>query len=202
MFNYSKSKEYLINVSNKLDNSETICKQMLELLKNKTTKVILDNDIKNSYYVFLNDTIYLSNKEKNRTNYRRICTVAHECIHSKQNKIMQIINFVFSNIELISFIMGIILILLKTKIDLIVYYYLCITIVSVIPRLILEIDAVIKSLILTKEYLKTIFKTEETENITNLYRIQIIVMSPLFILALILGRIIRIAIMYSLIFIN
>jgi hypothetical protein len=124
MFKYFNLKNNLIDISSKLDNNEIVCKEMLGLLKNKTTAVKIDEDIKNSYYVFLNDTIYLTNREKNRIGPLRICNVAHECIHSNQNKILQWMNFVLSNIELIFFAVNIILIIFNLNIKLMFYWYL------------------------------------------------------------------------------
>ncbi|MEG1141203.1 MAG: hypothetical protein RSE41_01890, partial [Clostridia bacterium] len=76
-------------INNKLDDNITITKDILNLLDNKKTNVVIDEDIKNSYYVFFKDIIYLSN---NNNTYKRVCLIAHECIHSIQNKILQKVN--------------------------------------------------------------------------------------------------------------
>ena len=41
--------------SKELPDNQTVCKDILKLLKNDTTKVIFDKDIDDSYYVFLNN---------------------------------------------------------------------------------------------------------------------------------------------------
>ncbi|MEG1008314.1 MAG: hypothetical protein RSF67_00580, partial [Clostridia bacterium] len=60
-------------INNKLDDNITITKDILNLLDNKKTNVVIDEDIKNSYYVFFKDIIYLSN---NNNTYKRVCLIA------------------------------------------------------------------------------------------------------------------------------
>lgn len=198
MFNYIKQKEALDKITNRLDDNELVCEQILKILGNGSTNIKIDNDIKNSYYVFLNDTIYLSNREKNRSSYQRICTIAHECIHSIQNKIMQVTNFILSNIELFSFIATVILLILKLNANIIVICYLIINVISIIPRFILEIDATIRSIGLSKKYMQEKISKEELVNIVCAYKAQITLMFPLFILSLFFGKFIRINIVYLL----
>lgn len=175
-----------------------MCKEMLELLGNNKTIVKLDKDIKNSYYVFLNDTIYLSNRDKVNKSYYRISLIAHECMHSVQNKVLQIINFIFSNIELITFLISLTLILINSKNIILLKSYLIINIVSIIPRLMLEIHATIKSIKLSTTYLKDKIGNESLDNIIKRYRFKIILFFPLFILSLIFWKILRLALIYFL----
>lgn len=196
MFKYFNLKNSFDDISNKLDNNETVCKEMLKLLNNNSSTVKIDEDINNSYYVFLNDTIYLSNKEKTRTGLLRICNVAHECIHAIQNKTLQIINFVLSNAELVLFIVAIILIVFNLNIKLLLYCYLITNVTSTLPRLILEIDAVVRSIILAKKYLNIKLTQKELDNVMITYKNQIILMFPLFVLSLLFGRAIRFCIIY------
>ncbi len=186
-----KNKE-LEKISNKLSSNYVICKEILELLDNNSTKIKLDEDIKNSYYVFFNDTIYLSDREKNKTCYQRVCFIAHECIHSIQNKTIQVINFVLSNVELIAFIIALICMLFKTNTNLIFYIYLLINVISAIPRLILEIDAVIKSIYLSAKYIKNNIDEKEANILIKAYKLKILIFSPIFIISLLIGRILRI----------
>jgi len=72
---------------------EIIAKEILYDLNNSTTQIEIKNDIKSSYYVFLNDMIYLSNKQGTKDNVSKIILIAHESVHSIQSKLLQRINF-------------------------------------------------------------------------------------------------------------
>jgi len=186
----------LSNISDKFSSNDLVAKQMLELLNNKTTKIKVDNDIKNNYYVFLTDTIYLSNKEVNKNGYQRICVMAHECIHSIQSKTIQTINFILSNIELIAFVITFICMVIKFNVNIVFYSYMILNIISVIPRIILELNATLKSINLTKKYIEDKVEDNETNTLLNSYKKQIILFLPLFIVSLLLGRFFRFLIIY------
>lgn len=197
-----KYKENILlkEISNKFEDNCTICKQILNILNNKTTKVKLDNDINNSYYVFINDTIYLCEKKINNSKIQRVIVIAHECIHSVQSKILQLCNFILSNIELLTFAFAILSIICNLYIDMIKNIYLIISIFSIIPRLILEIDASLKSINLSKKYLIEKLNDEEEKIIIHKYRVQTYCFLPIFVLALMIGRFLRILIIYLLIY--
>lgn len=175
-----------------LPENKIICEEILNFLDNKTTKIILDNDIKSSYYVFLNDTIYISNKEKNRKDYHRLCLIAHECRHSVQNKLLQKLNFICANLEFILFFLSSILIIFNIYKSLFLIIYLISLIFSVTFRLMLEIDAVKASVKISGAYLK--FKGNTSNNINlveNVYNSKIKSLFPMFIFQLFLDKIIR-----------
>lgn len=199
MFNYlEKENKKLSEISNNFSSNDMICKQMLEILNNKTTNLKLDKDIKNSYYVFLNDTIYLSDREQNKTSYLRICTVSHECIHSIQNKIIQVVNFVLSNIEIVAFIIAFICMICRFNTNIIFYSYLVLNLLSAIPRLILEIDATIRSSDLSKIYIKSKIDENDSNILISAYRNKIGNFFPVFIMSLLMGRILRLLFIYIL----
>lgn len=179
----------------KLPANEELTKEILYMLNNKHTKVVLDEDIKNSYYVYLNDTIYLSNREKSKNNSSRVVLTAHEARHSIQSKFLQIINFVFSNLELIAFIINIILFIFKKFSITNILVYLGIVTISIIPRMILEFDAVINSIKITRKYLKDKINDEKLNKIISIYKFKINILMPLFIFNLIFGKIFRIVIL-------
>ena len=196
MMHFNKENLKLIN---ELPGNETVCKQILELIGNNKTSIKLDKNIKNSYYVFLNDTIYLSDKEKVNKSYYRISLVAHECIHSVQNKLLQIINFILSNIELIVFAISLILIIFKYNNNTFLYSYFIINILAIIFRLILEIHATIKSIGICEKYMKNKIEDKKLKDIINAYRSKIILLFPLFITSLVFGKVLRLLIIYFLI---
>lgn len=179
----------------KLPANEDLTKEILYMLNNKHTKVVLDEDIKNSYYVYLNDTIYLSNREKAKNNSSRVVLTAHEVRHSIQSKFLQIINFVLSNVELISFVINIILFIFKKFSMTNILVYLGIVVISIIPRMILEFDAVINSIKITRKYLKDKINDKKLNKIISIYKFKINILMPLFIFNLIFGKIFRIVIL-------
>lgn len=183
-------------IIDKLPDNKACAREMLDSIDNDTSKIILDGGLKNSYYVYLNNTIYISNREKNKKAYSRICLVAHECVHSMQSKVLQEVNFILSNLELISFAILIILSILNKAMPIYDYIYYGIVIVSVIPRMILELDAVIKSVPLATKYLRTKLKDDEVRIVENVYSFQIKSLLPLFILGLLIGKIIRVIIVF------
>lgn len=149
-------KEFLRNIIRKLPKNEKIAKDVLSYFSNNTTKVVIDDDIKGNYYVFLNDTIYISNnpKNKNASDFTRLTVTCHECIHSIQSKLEHLINYVFSNIELITFIVFFILKLFNVFNNQINIVYPIICVISILPRLHLENDAISRSFNLTKVFLE------------------------------------------------
>ena len=189
-----KNEKYDIEqIISKLPDNSTITKQVLEKLNNKTTKMLCDEDIKGNYYVFLNDTIYLSSKNTNK--YNRLTVICHECIHSMQNKIMQWINFILSNLEIIVFVIFSILKLLNIFENILTYTYIAFAIVSIIPRFILEIHASLKSIKYTKEYVSKNIGNEEAEFVNKIVKFQVIALLPVMLFTLCFWKIIRILIL-------
>lgn len=180
-------------IISKLPDNRTITKQVLEKLNNKTTKMVSDEDIKGNYYVFLNDTIYLSSKNTNK--YNRLTVICHECIHSMQNKTIQWINFILSNLEIIVFVIFSILKLLNIFENILTYTYIAFVIVSIIPRFILEIHASLKSIKYTKEYVSKNIGNEEAEFVNKIVKFQVIALLPVMLFTLCFWKIIRILIL-------
>lgn len=187
----TKQRKQIQQIIEKLPQNEEICKQILFDLKNDHTKIVLDKDIKNSYYVFLNDTIYLCDNPKAQSIYARLILIAHECRHTLQSRVLQKLNFLFSNLELIAFIVFVIFGFLN-KLDIsFLLIYLFTVVVSIVPRLILEFDAVVHSIKIANQYMEG--KLEETERslVTNIYRFQVEMLFPIMLIPLFLGKIVR-----------
>lgn len=191
-------KEELQKIVDKLPSNEVICKEILVDMGNGHTKLVLDNDIKNSYYVYLNDTIYLANNEKARNLYTRIVLISHECRHSLQSKILQNINFILSNIELILFVVAIILNIFKVFNLSMFIFYIAFLFLSVIPRFILEFDAVKSSIKIAKKYMESKIKKEKVEHIYDIFKFQINLLFPISLISLYFGRFFRILVVFLL----
>ena len=171
----------MLNLSNK-----EICHEILNQVGNKEAKVVV-NDTKNSYYFFLNNTLYINDKGKQLDN---ICTIAHECRHSIQNKIIQISNFILSNIELIMFVIYLILLLCNISNNVFNMFYIVISVVSMIIRLYLEIDATVNSIGISKRYLES-KNVDKVNDIVKNYKKRIILTFPLFLIMLFGFKILR-----------
>ncbi len=199
----SKIRKDLDNLISNLPESNIIAKDLLKYLSNNTTKCTFDKDIKGCYYVYLNDTIYLSNNQTSKNNYERLCVIAHECIHSVQPKILQFFNFILSNLEVISFILFFILYFLKVNILYIFLGYISLASLSIVFRLILEIWALNKAPKLSKKYLESNnLSKENVENVYNLYNFSTRLLMPLAIFGFFPYRIIRIIVVVIIFVLN
>ncbi len=192
--------ELLKKLVKKIPENAEITSEILKELGNSTTKIKLDKDIKNSYYVYLKDTIYLADNERNNTGVSRVCLIAHECKHSVQSKLLQKLNFIFSNIEIILFLVTFILLIFFDNLPLTIIYT-TFALISLIPRIILEIDAVLSSTKIAKKYLESKLEEKEAEMIHMQYVKSTKSLLPFFIISLSIWKIIRIALVFIMYFI-
>ena len=166
-----KNKE-LDELTNLLPDNKTVCAKILQMIDNKDVKVeeSVDPKSESSFYFVLTNSIKIANIQGSFT---RIQTIAHECIHSIQNKHMLLFNFIFSNIYLIYFVFAIILTLTKvyTNINLQAIILLLLGLIYYFIRITLETDAILRSKDLAEGYLvkSEKFKTEEIEQIIAIY---------------------------------
>lgn len=130
-----------------MNDVEEICKKALNYLNNSSTKIVVDDNIKSSYYFWLSDKIYISKKQTHGSEEQRIIVLCHECIHSIQNKTIQCINFVLSNVEIFMFVL-LVIFRLTTSVNLNTYIniYIVVAILAIIIRYYLEIGAIIGSI--------------------------------------------------------
>lgn len=167
----SEDKE-LNKIVEKFPEDKQICKEILKQLKNEDVAIEEDNDSKTSLYLVMQNKILIGKINS----FARIQTIAHECAHSVQNKVVLKSNYIISNINNIFFIVLIILRLLNI-VNLKVGYILIIAfivmqVINYIIRSYLETEAMVKAEYVAKEYIEKSKITNETENkkITNGYR--------------------------------
>ena len=156
----------LNEISKKYPDNTEICKEILLKLENKRTKIEENKDSESTLYVALQDKIYIGNTHGSFT---RIQTIAHECLHSIQDRKILIFNFIFSNIYLLYFVIICILVILKKLPNKLVYsnILLIFSFIYYAIRIFLENDAMIKAEYLAKEYLneKQISNKKEIEKL-------------------------------------
>lgn len=152
--------------------NKEICKTILKQLHNDTVTIEEANDKETTLYIALTNKIVIANI-KNIYAYTRVQTIAHECLHSIQDRALLLFNFFFSNFYFIYFAVALILTMLgmvkntmlQTAILLIlgaIYYFV---------RSFLETDAMTKAKYVAKEYLEDnqITNGENIEKLVNKY---------------------------------
>lgn len=162
--------EYLDKITSKYPDNINICKEILKKINNDSVNIVEDKNSNTTLYLVNSNKIFIANL---RESYTRIQTIAHECLHSIQDKKMLWTNFIFSNVYLLYFIIINILAIcnvLQNKMMFLTILSL-VGLVYYVIRAYLENDAMIKARYLAKEYMedKNISSKEEIENIIKKY---------------------------------
>lgn len=162
----------LNDITNKLPENREICNDILKILGNENVNVKENEGNQASLYIAVSNSIIIANI---KNTFTRIQTIAHECLHSVQNRRTLIFNFILSNLYIVYFIAIIILTIFKLnpyKINmgfgLIVLGFIQYTI-----RSYLEMDAMIKAPVLAEKYIqqKNSLTNEEQKIIFDNYEI-------------------------------
>lgn len=173
MFNYNMKKVKTIAEDKELDKIATkypsnieICKSYLKMLNNESVKIEENKDAEASLYIAITNKISIANIQKS---YTRIQTIAHECLHSVQDRKLLLFNFIFSNIYLLYFVVICILAVFKILPYKMMFLAILIlfSLVYQTVRAFLENDAMIKAKYLAKNYMeeKKISDKKEIEKI-------------------------------------
>ena len=147
----AKIKEF-DRIGDKYPSNIDICKEYLEMLNNKNVNIEQNDGSDATVYIAISNKILIGNL---RNSYTRIQTIAHECLHSIQNKKLLIFNFIFSNISLLYFLIIMVLTIFGNLQNQMAYVatLAVIGVVYLTVRLYLESDAMIKARYLAKEYM-------------------------------------------------
>lgn len=154
----------LEKITDKFPENIEIAEEMLEMLDNKNVKIEEAKNTGTSLYIAITNKISIADM---KSNYARIQTIAHECIHSCQDRRLLLFNFIYSNINIIYFIIISILTILKIINNqmLQIAILMLFTLIEFSIRSFLEIDAMTKAKYLAKEYMeKRKLCTEEEKN--------------------------------------
>ena len=143
----------LNKIAQKYPKNVEIAKSILEMIENKTTKIEENENSEATLYVAIQDKILIGNTHDS---YTRIQTIAHECLHSIQDRKMLIFNFIYSNIYFIYFTIICILVIIKKLPNEMLYsnIFLILSFIYYVVRVFLENDAMIKAQYLAKEYME------------------------------------------------
>lgn len=145
----------LNDITNSLPENEEICRQILKMLKNENVNIKVGSDNSHtSLYVVATNSIFIANV---KNTFTRVQTIAHECIHSVQDKRLLWFNFIFSNIYLLYFAVITFLALFNKLPDTNVFAIVLamMSLLLYFVRSYLETDAMIKARFLAKEYMET-----------------------------------------------
>jgi len=149
----------LNKLAEKYPSNIEICKKILKMLKNENVVIEEELNAENCLYIALTNKILIGNTKES---FSRIQTVAHECLHSVQDKTILLFNFIYSNIYLIYFVLSILLMIFKVYQNQIIYIsiFFILSLIYYTIRSYLENEAMIKARYLAKEYM-------ESENILS-----------------------------------
>lgn len=160
----------LEKITDKFPENIQIAQEMLEMLDNKGVKIEEAKDTGTSLYIAITNKISIADM---KNNYARIQTIAHECLHSCQDRTMLLFNFIFSNINMIYFLIITILTLFKVINNqmLQIAILMIFTLIQFAVRSFLEIDAMTRARFLAKEYMekKKLCSNEEKEMLLKQY---------------------------------
>ncbi len=154
--------EKLNKLTEKYPSNLEICRAILKRLKNESVKIEEDKNAKTTLYLALTNKIFIADTKES---YTRIQTMAHECLHSVQDRLILMFNFIFSNIYLLYFIITILLIIFKIITNSLLYLniFLLLSIIYYMIRVFLENDAMIKARYLAEEYMRDAKISNEDE---------------------------------------
>lgn len=146
----------LTEITDKFPENIEIANEMLDMLsvgvRCTCPKIEQATNTKTSLYIAITNKIIIADM---KNNYARIQTIAHECIHSGQDRRLLLFNFIFSNISLLYFVIITLLTLFKV-IDISMLQVFILTLLALIKfsvRSFLEIDAMTRSRYLAEKYI-------------------------------------------------
>lgn len=150
--NYKEDEE-LIKLTDKFPSNIELTKEILGKLNNSKVQVKENLDSETSLYIALTNTISISSKKNSCT---RIQTLAHECVHTTQNKTIHISNFIISNIYIIYFFVISLLTIFNLVSNPLLYLviFAILGFLQFLIRAYLEIEAMIKAKYIAKEYIE------------------------------------------------
>ena len=160
IFGYNRNKMKTIGENKELDelakkypDNISLCKTYLEKLNNTNVEIEENKETKASLYIAITNKISIANITNT---YTRIQTIAHECLHSVQDRKILMFNFIFSNIYLLYFIIICVLAIFKILPNEMMFLniFLIFSMVYYMVRIYLENDAMIKARFLAKEYME------------------------------------------------
>ena len=158
----AENNKELDEIVKKYPSNIEICKSILNKLNNKNVKIQEDKEANNCLYIAVSDKILIANM---RESFTRIQTIAHECLHSVQERRILLFNFIYSSfyvtILYVAIVLGIFKLLPSKMFFLCLYIFF--SFVYYFIRSYLENDAMIKARFLAKEYMEDVKISDKNE---------------------------------------
>ena len=147
-----KEEEKFNEIVKKYPSNIEVCKYILKMLHNNNVKVEEDKSTNTCLYIAITNKIIIADV---KDSYTRIQTIAHECLHSIQDRKILLFNFIFSNIYLIFFAICMVLGIFKLIPNKMIFVCLMLifSYIYYFVRSYLENDAMIKAKYLAKQYM-------------------------------------------------
>ena len=165
-----KEDKDLEKLTDKFPENIKIAEEMLQMLGNKTVKIEQAQSTQTNLYIAVSNKILIADM---KNNYARIQTIAHECLHSVQDRRLLLFNFIFSNITILYWLTITILTItgIITNIAEPTFILLLLATIKLAVRGFLEIDAITKAKYLAKEYMesKKLLSKQEINSILDKY---------------------------------
>ena len=158
----AENNKELDEIVKKYPSNIEICKSILKKLNNEKVKIQEDKEANNCLYIAVSDKILIANM---RESFTRIQTIAHECLHSVQDRRILLFNFIYSCFYVTLFYVAILLgifKLIQSKI-LFITIYIIFSYIYYFVRSYLENDAMIKARFLAKEYMEDVKISDKKE---------------------------------------
>ena len=153
----------LNEIANKFPENKEICEKILKKLNKNDVQIEENSESTASLYIALTNKIIIANI---KDTFTRIQTIAHECLHSVQDRRILLFNFVFSNIYLLYFVIALFLVLFNVGNSFVfIQIFVIMTLIYATVRCYLENEAMSKAMYVAKEYMKDYQK--ENENIED-----------------------------------
>ena len=148
----------LNEIGDKFPENKEIAEKVLKQLNNTSVTIEETKESKTSLYIAISNKILIADI---KDTYTRIQTIAHECLHSTQNRNILLFNFIYSNIYLLCFMASIVLILFNIGNSMVyIQAFTILAIIYCVVRLYLENEAMSKAMYVAKEYMQN----EKNEN--------------------------------------
>lgn len=158
----------LDKIANNFPENKEICQEILKMLKNDhvTIKENEDKENKTSLYIAMTDTIWIASI---RDSYTRIQTIAHECLHSIQNRKLLLFNFLFSNVYILYFLISVILTIIGVirNYNLQIMILLMLSLIYYVVRSYLEMDAMTKARYVAEIYMERQIEENPRTNVSK-----------------------------------
>ena len=160
----------LDNLTNKFPDNIAIGKKYLHKLNNEKVQIEENKESKTSLYIAISNKIIIANL---KNNFTRIQTIAHECLHSVQDRKLLLFNNIFSNIYLLYFAIISVTAIFKKLPNKLMFLniFIIFGLIYYVVRSYLENDAMIKARFLAKEYMEEekILRQDEINKIIKEY---------------------------------